>query len=132
MGIKEFLLSPQTGWVVLGLFVAGLYGFAVRMTHRNATGGQRPRTKTGEYTRVGMERGSERRATTELRPVTDAGRRSTVETRPLGDGRRSTVELRPLTDHGRRPTTELRPVGDPRRATAEQRPVAPRRGTDKG
>jgi hypothetical protein len=97
MDIVGFLLSPQTGWVVLGLFVAGLYGFAVRMTHRRATKGRNPRAWTGEFTRVGAAHGTERRPTSEMRPLTEAGRRSTVEVRPLGDpGRRSTLQTSPV------------------------------------
>jgi len=100
MGMKDLLFGPHTGWVLLGLFVAGLYGFAVRMTHRRASGGVRP-SRTGEFQRVGLENGSERRATAELRPVADPARRSTVETRPYADaGRRSTVETRPAPVRG--------------------------------
>jgi hypothetical protein len=77
------LMSPETGWVALGLFVAGLYGFAVRMTHLNAAKGRTPRTRTGEFRRVGLANGSERRNTSEIRPVTDTRPRTTAELRPV-------------------------------------------------
>jgi hypothetical protein len=109
MGFKDFLFSPQTGWVVLGLFVAGLYGFAVRMTHRNDRKGRPPRARTGEFTRVGAANGSERRPTAEMRPLTDTGRRSTTEQRPVAEaGRRPTAELRTVPAPGRLSTSEQR------------------------
>ena len=31
MTVVSLLMSPETGWVALGLFVAGLYGFALNL-----------------------------------------------------------------------------------------------------
>jgi hypothetical protein len=96
MTVVSLLMSPETGWVALGLFVAGLYGFAVRMTHRNATKGRTPRTVTGEFRRVGLANGSERRNTSEMRPVTDTRPRTTSELRPVAAPRQPvTLTQRP-------------------------------------
>jgi hypothetical protein len=81
--LVTLLMSPETGWVALGLFVAGLYAFAVRMTHLNAAKGRTPRTRTGEFRRVGLANGSERRNTSEMRPVTDTRPRTMAEQRPV-------------------------------------------------
>jgi hypothetical protein len=93
MTFVSLLLSPQTGWVALGLFVAGLYGFAVRMTHRNAMKGRAPRSRTGEFRRVGLANGSERRNTAELRPVTDTRPRTTAELKPVAGPLRTTPSM---------------------------------------